>query len=326
MAGQYVRDLAYLDMITVIIAAYNAERTIERAIRSALAEPEATEVVVVDDASVDRTVPLSHACDDGTGRLKILTQKENNGPAAARNYALRESTKPWVTVLDSDDFFISGRLKGLLSQAQGFDLVADDMFQMLENSVDGKCKKLLGEAINLPREVSFEDFVLSNVSCKKRERAEMGFIKPLIRRAFLAQHQLCYAENMRLGEDYELYARALGCGAKMILLPAQGYVSVVRSNSLSGNHSIQDLVQLYECDRVLMRDINLTPVEKNALRIHSISIDKRLQWRKLIDAIKNKKLLSALGTFTHHHQVTLFLLSNLLMEMYSRTLKCLKLY
>jgi succinoglycan biosynthesis protein ExoU len=39
----------------IVIAAYNAEATIARAIRSALAQPEVGEVCVVDDASTDAT-------------------------------------------------------------------------------------------------------------------------------------------------------------------------------------------------------------------------------------------------------------------------------
>ena len=42
-------------MITVIIGAYNAEKTIGRAISPALAEPEVSEILVVDDASIDHT-------------------------------------------------------------------------------------------------------------------------------------------------------------------------------------------------------------------------------------------------------------------------------
>ena len=33
---------------------------------------------------------------------------------------------------------------------------------------------------------------------------------------------------MRLGEDFEFYARTLALGARLLLIPAQGYVSVVR--------------------------------------------------------------------------------------------------
>lgn len=298
-------------MITVIIAAYNAEKTIQRAILSVLAEPEVSEIIIVDDASTDRTVDAARACDDGTGRLKLLVQNENTGPSAARNYALRESTAPWVTVLDSDDFIIQGRMASLLTYTDKYDFVADDMYQVDEHDIDGDRRLLLGESAVLPMDVGLVDFVLSNVTQKKRERAEIGFIKPLMRRDFLEKHHLTYRENMRLGEDYELYARALGLGAKMIVVKAAGYVSVVRSKSLSSNHSEHDLLQLRNCDDALMQDLTLTPQAFEALKQHRISMDCRLQWRLMISAVQNRNLLAFLRTLTGHPKVSLSLMGQL---------------
>lgn len=308
-------------MITVIIAAYNAEKTIGRAILSALAEPQVSEIVVVDDASTDNTAAVARGFDDGSGRLKILMQDVNAGPSAARNRALRESSAPFVTVLDSDDFIMAGRMAGLIAHTDMYDFVADDMYQVDEDDIDGARRLLLGDKVTLPMTVSLTDFVMSNVTDKTRERAELGFIKPLMRRAFLDKHHLTYREDMRLGEDYELYARALGNGAKMILLAAQGYVSVVRATSLSSNHSEHDLLQLRNSDDGLLRDLVLTPQAYEAIKQHRISIDCRLQWRLMITAVKERDILAFLRTFTHHPKVTLSLLDQLWQQFRIRVLK-----
>ena len=298
-------------MITVIIAAYNAEKTIVRAIASALAEPQVSEVIVVDDASTDHTANVAQMADDHTGRLKIFIQDKNAGPSAARNRALRESSAEWVTVLDSDDFILPGRMAGLLTYADKYDFIADDMYQVNEANIDGERQLLLGNAVTFPMNVTLTDFVLSNVTQKKRERAELGFIKPLMRREFLNKHHLTYRENMRLGEDYELYARALGLGAKMILVTGQGYVSVVRSSSLSSNHSEHDLLQLRNSDDGLMHDLTLTPQAYNALKAHRISVDCRLQWRLMISAVKSRDIHAFAKTLSSHPKVTLYLLEQL---------------
>ncbi len=307
--------------ITVIIAAYNAEATIKRAILSALGEPQVTEIVVVDDASTDNTVEVARGCDDGSGRLKVFVQDKNAGPSAARNRALRETHAPWVTVLDSDDFILPGRMAGLLAFADGYDLIADDMFQVNEHDIDGPRRLLLGDSVSFPMDVDLTAFVLSNVTQENRERAELGFIKPLMRRAFLNKHHLIYRENMRLGEDYELYARALGLGAKMIVVAAQGYVSVVRGNSLSSNHSEHDLLHLRNADDGLMRDLMLTPQAYQSLYNHRISIDCRLQWRLMIMAVKERDIVAFIRTFAHHPTVTLSLLGQLWEQFRIRVLK-----
>nr|MDP9128376.1 glycosyltransferase [Pseudomonadota bacterium] len=191
--------------VAIIIAAYNAEATIARAINSALAEPDVTEVIVVDDASTDGTVVCARRLDDGTGRLKIIQQSPNAGPSAARNRALAESRSDWIGILDADDFFLPGRIKGLVYFAAEADLIADDLWQAPEDQV-GDRRRLLGESLAGPRKVGFKEFVLSNISDPRRQRGELGFIKPLMRRSFLDDKAIRYQEHMRLGEDYELYA------------------------------------------------------------------------------------------------------------------------
>jgi succinoglycan biosynthesis protein ExoU len=297
--------------VAVIIPLYNAEKTIARAVSSALAEPEVVEVVVVDDVSSDGSVAAARACDDGSGRLKVLTQDVNQGPSAARNWAILESRAPWIALLDSDDFFLSGRMAGLLEHADGKDFVADDMWQVDEGAPEGDRRILLGDDAGLPRDISFLDFVLSNVSRSSRERGELGFIKPIMRRAFLEEQGISYREDMRLGEDYELYARSLAAGGRMVLVPAQGYVSVVRTDSLSGLHSEQDLQGLRDCDLSIDVDFALKGSDKQALRAHYLDTDCRLQWRLLILAVKARNVRAALSCFMRPWPVPLYLAGQL---------------
>jgi succinoglycan biosynthesis protein ExoU len=308
-----------MSKVAVIIAAWSAEKTIARAIRSALADAGCAEVIVVDDASQDATAARARECDDGTGRLKVLVQEKNAGPSAARNRAIAESAAPFLAVLDSDDFFLEGRLTGLLRYADTADFVADDMWQVPETDVDGRRTALLG-TVTAPETITFEAFVESNVTQKSRQRAELGFIKPLMRRAFLDAHNIRYREDMRLGEDYELYARALALGAKMLLVPAQGYVSVVRPDSLSGRHSETDLERLRDCDAELER-LPLSGQGKAALRAHYRSLDCRLQWRLLINAVKARDIPSALKTFLRPWPVPAYLAGQLFEQFRLRVLK-----
>ncbi|MDB5492391.1 MAG: glucosyltransferase protein [Micavibrio sp.] len=305
--------------VTVIIAAYNASATIARALRSAFEQPDVAEIMVIDDASTDNTAALARAADDGTGRLRVLVQAKNSGPSAARNRAIAESVSPWIAILDADDFFLPGRIAGLLGYAQDADMVADDMWQVTEGREDGPRRNLLDNALTLPCMVSLRQFVLSNITLRGRSRGELGFIKPIMRRSFLEAHHLHYREEMRLGEDYELYARALAHGARLKLVPAQGYVSVVRENSLSGLHSEQDLQNLRDCNLSLMK-LPLGKEDRAALNGHYKSVDCRLQWRNLILAVKAKDLVAALGCFAHPWPVPLYLAEQLGGQLYLRTI------
>jgi len=297
--------------VAVIIAAHNATKTIVRAVTSALLEPEVSEVVVIDDGSTDNTLNLASSVEDGRHRVKVIVQTDNRGPAATRNRAIRESWAPWISILDADDFFIPGRIKELLKYCNDADLIADNAWQVPEDDLGGERKILLKQTLTAPQSVSFREFVLSNITDPKRERGELGFIKPLMRRSFLNEHKIRYQEHMRLGEDYELYAHALACGAKLLLVPSPGYVSVVRKDSLSGKHTEDDLLNLRNCDLTLAKLPGLSGRERRALRKHYVSIDCRLQWRRLISAVKSVSPIDGLATFIKPLRVQFYLVDKL---------------
>ena len=175
--------------VCVIIAAKNAGGTIAVAIASALREPEVAEVVVVDDGSTDDTAEIARSADDGSGRLKVMRLDVNRGPSFARNAAIAGSKAPFISILDADDFFLEGRFRNLFASAD-WDFAADPEF------------------------LDFERFVEGNISRRRVQRGELGFLKPVISRTFLDRHRLRYDESLRLGEDYELYARAVAHGAR----------------------------------------------------------------------------------------------------------------
>jgi len=298
--------------IAVIVAAYNAAATLERAARSALAEPETAELLIVDDCSTDGTAALADQLAREDDRVRLLRMAANSGPAAARNAALEASSAPWIAVLDADDYFVSGRLAALLAEADEAEFVADRLIRTPEG---------VEPAITLdPRRIgaiSLEDFVLGNMGALQGP-LDLGFVKPIFRRSFVAQHNMRYAD-MRLGEDYEFYARALALGARFLMIGPAGYVSVEREGSLSKDHSELDLRRLRDCDRTLAAIRPLSISEQRALDRHYASVDCRLQWRRMISAVKDRDAKRALSTFTSP-QSTLYLTARLGEQLWLRSI------
>jgi succinoglycan biosynthesis protein ExoU len=290
--------------IAVVIAAYNAQATLDRAVASALAQPETTEVCIVDDASKDATAQLAAAWSARDARVRVVKNDVNSGPGASRNAAIAATTAPWIAILDADDYLLPGRFARLIGAAGDADFVADELIRTSEGAAPA--------APSAPSDfnpLTFEGFVLGNLGALKGP-LDLGFLKPLVRRAFVEQHGLRYRAELRLGEDYELYARALALAGRFLVGGAAGYVSVERLGSLSKEHSEDDLLRLRNCDDGLRALKTYTLAERRALDRHWTSVDCRLQWRRLISAVKGRSLGAAISTF-HTPNTALYLSARL---------------
>lgn len=265
--------------VCVIIAARNAADTIGIAIASALREPEVSEVIVVDDASTDETEAVARAAEDGSGRLVVLRLDVNRGPSFARNMAIRHSAAPLIAILDADDFFLPGRFRSLVAN-RDWDIVADNLAFVRDAGALGR--KLPSFAAE-PERLDLANFVEGNISRPGTQRGELGFLKPVIRREFLEANGLFYDEDLRLGEDYALYARALLYGARFLMVRTCGYAAVVRPDSLSGRHRTDDLWRLAEADRALLGLPGLPSDARDALKRHERHVRDKYRLRRFLD-------------------------------------------
>lgn len=317
-----INDLSKLHglaCVDVLIATWNSAGTIERAVQSALSDDRVSRVIVVDDASTDGTYSLVESLKEKIGdRIVLHRLDQNKGPSAARNRGLELSTAPWVAILDGDDYFRPGRIGALLDASEGADFVADDQIQVREGedpALSGD--PLIGHATLITLDLA--TFVAKNISKGGRLRKEFGFLKPMMRRSFLEVNQLRYPEELRLGEDFALYARALAARAIFRVVPSRTYVSVIRSNSLSGNHSKRDLECLRDSARSLQTLPTLTRLERRLARKHFESIDARIQWLNVIDAVKARSVRAFLSPFFVRWTTSVYLMSCLLEQVLIRS-------
>jgi len=311
--------------VDVLIAVFNNANTIERAVRSALSNAHVNCVIVVDDGSTDDTSSVVKSLRDEVGeRLAFQQLDRNEGPSIARNRGLDLSAAPWIAILDGDDYFLPNRIAALLDACEGADFVADDQVHVKEENADDPVPSgelLIGHHAIIT--LNLASFVASNLSKRKRQRKEFGFLKPIMRRSFLNLHKLRYDEKLRLGEDFVLYARALAAGAVFKVVPSRTYVSVVRSNSISGNHSKIDLEQLRESSKDLARLPQLTVSERMLVRQHCDSIDARVQWLNVIDAVKTRSFTAFVSPFFTRWTTFVFLVSRLWEQVVLRSKKSL---
>ncbi|EYD70346.1 glycosyltransferase family 2 protein [Limimaricola hongkongensis] len=307
---------------TVVIAAWNAEASIDRAIASALRQTLPVEVVVVDDASTDGTRGRIAALARANPALRCIGQDRNPGPAEARNRAIEASRAPWIAVLDADDVMAPDRLERLVRQAEAarLDFLADDIEKVDEADPDGPRQRLYSDHAIGTIDIDAAAFIRANLAAGHGDRREMGFLKPVMRRGFLDRHALRYAP-LRLGEDYDLYARALIRGARFRLTDPCGYLATVRANSLSGRHATQDHAALMAADRRMLSQPGLSRETRAALRAHLLEHHRKWVWRRMIDAVRNRDPKAALACLISPPRVSADLSRRLLREGLQRGLR-----
>ena len=105
-------------LVSILVPAYNAEETIEAAIRSALAQTWLRkEVIVVDDGSKDRTVEIVERFGS---RVRLVTTN-NRGAASARNEAFRLCGGDYIQWLDADDLLAADKIERQIQSVQQSD-------------------------------------------------------------------------------------------------------------------------------------------------------------------------------------------------------------
>jgi glycosyltransferase involved in cell wall biosynthesis len=105
-------------LVSVIIPAYNRERTIAKAIQSVQSQTYTEwEAIIVDDGSTDATSKIVRRMAEQDNRIRLLRHSVNRGAQAARNTGIKAAKGTWVSFLDSDDEWLPNSLIVRLERA-----------------------------------------------------------------------------------------------------------------------------------------------------------------------------------------------------------------
>lgn len=104
-------DIQEKPFFSIVIPVYNREKEIRRALNSCLTQTYTDlEVIVVDDASLDKTVVAAEEVAAADRRVRLYRHPQNKGVCPARNTGIDHCRGEWVLFLDSDDELLPGAL------------------------------------------------------------------------------------------------------------------------------------------------------------------------------------------------------------------------
>lgn len=238
--------------VSVIIAAYNVEYHISRALESLRNQTYPDwEAIVVNDCSTDNTVGIVNALALSEPRIQVVTLDQNGGPAAARNAGFKYARGAAIAVLDADDAYTATRIEDLMRVMQDHDadVVMDNMY-LFDDATRSVVKSVFPEA----EDVQPLDAVDIIESENFKDRLKYGFFKPLFRRSFLVKNSLIYDSEIRLAEDFFLLSEIALTGGKIFLYHKPGYIYTTQYGLNSGFASTGSRTQVRYYDRVLIAD------------------------------------------------------------------------
>jgi glycosyltransferase involved in cell wall biosynthesis len=198
--------------VSVIVPAFNAELFLAGALASIARQSILpAEVIVVDDASSDRTAEI--AMQHGA---RVFTFERNRGPAAARNAGARIAVQPWIAFLDADDRWLDGKLAAQWNALErwpdaGFCFSDYDVVHADGSTVSAE---MAGDA-------GFARLRVAERLGRAARFAPDTVVDGLIRSMFVRQSSVVmkrdiflgsggYDESLRLAEDYEFFIRIAG--------------------------------------------------------------------------------------------------------------------
>lgn len=231
-------DIIMVELASILIPAYNAQKFIIATIKSALAQTwPKKEIIIVDDGSTDNTLQIAKKFESKS--VKVITQK-NRGAPSARNKALSFAQGDYIQWLDNDD------------------LIAPDKISLqLKESMSGKDSRILLSS-------SFGMFFFRHQKAKFKPNSLWQDLTPidyfLIKftegawlhpPAWLVSRKLTemagpWYERRSPDDDGEYFSRVVAASEKIKFVPeAKSYYRVGNFGSLSQNRSDESLEALF---------------------------------------------------------------------------------
>ena len=218
---------------TVIIPAYNAERTLPRCLDSLLAQGRSDiRILLIDDGSTDGTSRIAAGYCERSSLLEYHRQP-NGGVSSARNRGLSLARSEYISFVDSDDYVMPGYFD-TLDQIGGSDLLVFD-----------RCHT--GGSLRDDTEVFRRLTAMTELGDKLELLMDSKKIMQPVNKCFrlelIRKYAIRFDETLHIAEDFAFcMAYAVRCGS-ISISPEKAYcVDVSDGGSLSRRYR-QDLAQ-----------------------------------------------------------------------------------
>jgi glycosyltransferase involved in cell wall biosynthesis len=269
--------------VSVIIPAYNSEKTIKETIRSVLNQTfNDLELIIINDGSQDSTLEVITQISDS--RIKVFSFP-NAGGNVSRNRGLHLAVGEFVSFLDADDLWTPDKLQSQLKALQ--ENVTAKVAYSWTDYIDENGEFILsGQRVNVNENV-YENLLLNNF-------LENGSNPLICRKALITLGG--FDESLSAAQDWDMWLR-LASKFNFICVPSVQILYRISANSVSSNlirqekACLQVLERAYK-ERPSLGDTTLTKI-KNSWNISLANLYKYLTCKALQKPFTRQKGLAS---------------------------------
>ena len=244
--------------ISLIIAVYNAEKTLERLLDSLRAQTMTDiEALLIDDGSTDSSGEICDKATVADNRFKAF-HKQNEGIGKTRQFGIEHATGDYTIHADADDWVEPDYLELLYDEAvhSGADMVLCDMVQ--ENGKESVILKQ--QPASFDRDGFLEDLFY---------RLQGGPCNKLLKRSVYTERNIRYNENLSYGEDKVFNLQLVMSGITVSYVPKALYHYDMAVNPDSAIHG-------YSPEKIQKREDYVRVLRKTLPQSFETGIDNRL--------------------------------------------------
>lgn len=191
-------------LVSIIMPAYNAEKTIKSSIDSILCQSYSNlEIIIVDDGSKDNTAKIINSYSDP--RICYYKNEQNMGLVKTLNKAISLSTGAYVARMDSDDIALNQRIEREIEYMQSHpECIICGSFAKSFSEVDGG--KVFGRIMK---------YEVEDERIKKELAYECCFAHPTVmfRSSVFSQTDKRYDDDYLNSEDYNYWIDLMDLGS-----------------------------------------------------------------------------------------------------------------
>lgn len=222
----------------IIFPTFNQEKYLKTSV-DAMRKQSFTDwkLLIVDDASADRTLSLARELAKSDPRISVLARAENGGPALTRNSGLEKADGNYVLFLDPDDWFEADLLERLHHAIQNAPAPVDMLvYGLIEEYVNEK-GTIESTKVIVPENGWFDrPETIAREALKLEQRTLFGYPwNKCYRRGLLEQSRVQF-ENVKMIEDVTFNLALLSSIRTLQTLPYAGYHYEIRMRGDSVTH------------------------------------------------------------------------------------------